>query len=479
MRLLLPVLAIFLLAIFSFPAYAASPIEIQVDPIDNVIDWNSTATFNLVVRNFQSNGDFFRLRPATFEWGQIVFDEPVVMVPANGFEQVSARLAPPRDVRINSYAVEILALAESNPEIRGSNFLKVVVTSELPKIEPDWNSLPKSVDPGSTPVNFIIKNTGSIEVSNIVAKLESPLLAQPMQFDLGTMAKGEARVVWDGSLDIPSNTASGVYDFTLTAYQSGKFVNSYAQPVEVSPKASVKIDLTEEAGFLSKTYTAAITNVGNTYTSDYFSASTPSWQRLFVYSKNNFDMVTGAVAGTVDAKWPYSLNIGEQATVVYKISFIPILALLLALLVIGYSLAWYLKQDLSIPKEITNENKALKIKITVKNGSQRPRHNVIVEDFLHTPLKLTREFAHNAVPKAIKKSGGAVRIVWRFDTVWPGEEKTITYGISSALPLVGGFLLPSAKIRTKTADNGVRVYLSNQVSVPSRIQVIEDEPKPS
>jgi hypothetical protein len=477
MRLRLLVLALIFLVIPTVFA-AESQIEIQANPVDNVVDWNGTAVYNLVVRNMMATGDYLRLRPATFEWGQMAFDEQIVLVPANGHEQVMAHLTPPRDVRIGSYAVEIVAISQEDPTIRGSTFLKLIVTSELPKVEPDWGGIPVNLEPGETPVSLILKNAGSTGISDISATLDSGLLPKPVLFDVGDLAKGEAKLVWNENLKLPLNMNVGNYDFSLSIYQSGNLVNRYVHNVEVLPKASVDVQVSEESGFLSKTFTASITNIGNTLAQDSYSADLPSWQRVFLQSKSDYDLVTGAVAGTVSAEWPYSLQQGQNATVIYRVSFVPILGLMLALLVIFYSLSWYLRQDLHISKELIGENKALKIQIIVKNDSQKPRHNVIVEDILHSPLKLTREFA-TAQPKAIRKIGGSVRILWKFDTVWPGEEKVLAYGIKSALPLVGSVILPSAKIRTRMEGNRQKVYLSNQVSVPAWIQVIEDEPKPS
>jgi hypothetical protein len=474
MRLRLLILALILLA---FPIALAEPqIEIHVTPIDNFIDWNGTATYNLVVRNLQSTGDTLRLRPATFEWGQMVFDENQITVPAGGFEQVSVKLFPPRDVSIGTYAVEVAAFSSTTPGLKGSSYLKLNVVSELPKVEPDWG-FGEELNPGERSITLILKNQGTTAVGDITAVLQSPFEA-PITLDAGNFAKGEAKVGYVGNLNIPLNTPVGDYSYRVLVSQDGWQINTYEKRVKILPKPAVDVAVTEESGFLGKTFTASITNVGNVLASDTYSVNLPRWQTLFLYSKNSHDYVTGAVAGTIDTKWPYSLDIGESTSVVYKVSFVPILGLLIALLIIFYSLAWYLKQDLSISKEIVEVNKVLKVKVIVKNNSQRPRHNVLVVDELPTPLKITRDFT-TVNPKAIKKGRGVVQLVWKFDNIWPGEEKVLAYGIKSALPLMGNVLLPSAKIKTKNEKKEAKIYLSNQVAVPSRVEVIEDNYKPS
>jgi|GEM_PF-3143774 len=473
MRSRLLVLGLLLLLI---PIVSAQGIELQVQPINNEITWDGTATYNLIVRNMQTHGDVIRLRPATFQW-DIVFDQQGFAVPGNGYEQVSVTVKPPRDVRMGTYLLEVVAISDTTPTLQSSNFLKVIVANELPKVEPEW-CIPKQYVPGPTKCSMIFKNTGSTDVSGITARLHSALLAEAVDIKIGSLAKGEAREIIETTLEVPSNAKVGPAVFMMDIYRDGELVQTHDYEVEILPNPAVDADVVEESGFLSKKFTVTLTNVGNVHASDVYEASVPTWQRLFLYSNKQHDFVTGAVAGTVSAAWPYNLAREESTTVVYTVSFVPILALLLALLIVMYSTAWYLKQDLSITKEIVGADKSLKVKLTVKNGSQRPKHNVLVIDEVPTPLRLTKDFA-TAVPKALKKVGGSMQLVWKFDTVWPGEEKILAYGFKSTLPLMGQVVLPSARIKTKTEDNRAKIYISNQVSVPGRVEVIEDEPKPS
>ena len=473
MRSRLLVLGLLLLLI---PIVSAEGIELQVQSVNNEITWDGTASYNLIVRNMQSHGDVIRLRPATFQW-DITFDQQGFSVPGNGFEQVSARVTPPKDIRMGTYLIEVVAISDSEPSIQNSNFLKVIITSELPKVAPEW-CIPQQFVPGPTECSLIFKNTGSTDVSGITAKLSSKLLSEPLNIDIGSLAKGEAREIIDTTLDVPTNAPVGPASFRMEIFKDGELVQTHDYDVEILSSPAIQTDVVEESGFLGKTFTVTLTNVGNVFASDVYEVDVPSWQRLFLYSRQGHDFVTGAAAGTVSAAWPYSLERNENTVVVYSISFVPILALLLALLVVFYSVGWYLKQDLSISKEIVGESKALKVKIIVKNSSQVPKHNVLVEDDVPTPLKVTKDFA-TLVPKAMRKTNGAIRLVWKFDTIWPGEEKVLAYGFKSMLPLMGQVVLPSARIKMRADDKRTKVYISNQVSVPGRVDVIEDEYKPS
>ncbi len=458
---------IFLLTI----GIARADLSMQITPIKSTIDWNGTALYTVTVTN-TGHDDTVRLKPSTFDWGTIIFNDYTLFVPAGSSISTKVSVGPPRDILIGNYAVEIFALLNSNPDIRTSDFLKLTVTSELPHIEPDYN-LPPDLNPGLTPLTLILKNTGTTAVDGITAKLESPLLKEPVNFDVGAMSKGEARVVWDTTLDIPLNTPAKHYDFTLSVYKNNEFMNSYTQTFSILENPSIKTEVIPEQKFLGTRYTVTLTNVGNTLGNADYRITVPSWQRFFIEGKSKPAITV--LNKNAEASWPYSLPAGASITFVYTISFMPLLALLIAILLLLYVGFWYLGQGLMISKELVHGERALKVKLNVKNNSTKPQRNIIVEDSIPTPLTLVREFA-TLHPTAIKKSDGAVKLLWKFDVIWPHEEKVLTYNLKSSLAISGTVLLPAAKIRKK-GDVGEtpKVYISNRVAVKGRIRATGSE----
>jgi hypothetical protein len=435
-------------------------LEIQVSPVKDAIDWNGTAVYDITVTGI---ADPIRLRPATFEWGSVRFDDPILTSGAS----TRVYVQPPRDVLIGNYAVEILALSYVNADIRTSDFLRLTVLSELAHIEPNWG-IPVDIEPGSVDVNLILKNTGTTAVEDITAKLSSPLLKTPVELDVGAMTKGEAREVWDETLDIPLDTPAQPYDFTLSVFRGAEFVKDYVFTPNVLEKESVKVDVFEDPKLLGKTYLVSIKNIGNTVADDYYKIEVPSWQRFFIEGK--VKPAITLIGKNAEAAWPYSLPIGASTTLAYSISFLPLLAILISLLLLLYIGFWYFGQGLSISKELSSAERALKVKLHIKNNSTKPQRNVIVEDSIPTPLTLSREFA-TLHPTAIKKTDGSVKLLWKFDVIWPHEEKILTYNMKSSLAIAGMIMLPAAKIRKK-GDIGEtpKVFLSNRVSVKGRIR---------
>lgn len=453
---------IFLLTIATISS-ARAELAVAVTPIHAAIGWDGTATYAVTVTGAD---EAVRLKASTLEWGTVRFDDYILASSGT----TKAYVQPPRDVLIGSYAVEILALLNSNPEIRASDFLKLTVTSELPHVEPNWN-IPQNLEPGPTAITLILKNTGTTAVEGITAKIESPFLNAPVELDVGAMSKSEARVVWETNLDIPLNTPAKAYALTLSIFKDGEFVNSYPYPVNILEKPSVNTDIVTEQKFLGTKYTVTLTNIGNTLANADHRITVPKWQRFFIESKSKPAITV--IGEDAEASWPYSLPIGASITFIYTISFLPLLALLISILLLLYVGVWYLGQGLSITKELVHAERALKVRLNIKNNSTKPQRNVIIEDSIPTPLTLVREFA-TLHPAAIKKSEGAVKLLWKFDVIWPHEEKILTYNLKSALGVVGTVLLPAAKIRKK-GDPGEtpKIFLSNRVAVRGRIKAEE------
>lgn len=97
---------------------SAAGVDITVIPKDNVIAWDETATYTIKITNTLGAADSFRLRPSDFYWGTLTFSEPVVYVLPGSTVNVEASFIPPRNILVGSYAVEMLAVSNTDSDIR-------------------------------------------------------------------------------------------------------------------------------------------------------------------------------------------------------------------------------------------------------------------------------------------------------------------------------------------------------------------------
>jgi hypothetical protein len=455
--------------LLGFSTVSAAELGLTHDAVKDTVAWDEAAVFTFYVQNNQVFEDTITVRPSTDLWADVRIDNPVINVAPNSIAVVTGTIRAPNDVRIGSYDLEILAISGANPDIKASDIIRLSITTELPHVDANFG-IPGNFEPGILPINIVAKNTGAMPVSGLTGVLESALLPGPVQIDIGSLDVNEARLVWEHNLDIPLNIVPGNYNFKVSIYQNGEKVSEQIKRVDILGKENLDVNVVENKGFLSTAYTVAITNIGNVDIFNSYDLPLPAWEQLFVQGKPSpgSDSVTGALF------WSYSLAPGETANIYYKISYLPILAALIATLIVLYALGWYYRQEFSVSKELgtTDQKTSLRVNLTLKNHSNTAQQNVLLEDFIPTPLKLVKEFG-TAHPALIKKVGGAVRVVWKFNTIYPGEERVVSYNMKSTLPVLGNIALPGAKVKAKI-NNQTKLYYSNAVSATGNVNISSD-----
>ena len=452
---------------FGLTMASAATVDFIITPIKDSIDWNDTAIYSLKIIN-SGPSEYLEIRPANLNWGYIKVEPSKIFVPNGGFAEVALRISPPPDIKAGPYAVEVKAYSSSKKELRGSALVKLNVISEQPHLVPQWG-IPEKIVPGQTKVNLIVKNDGALPVPETKGVLNSPLLSNPIELKIPSLKAGEAALVWNSQLDIPTNTKVGVYPFKLNIYKDNILVSENKYNTYIVPKESIKVDVSKTKSFLGTGYTVVLENVGNTEAINYYKIQIPSWQKLFLHTQLKPEIQK--LENAFEIAWPFYLNVGEKKIIKYQISYVPLLALLLAILFLSYVGAWYFRQELILTKNVLRSEKALRVKISVKNNSSKPLQHVIVEDNIPTPLKLVKA---DHRPALIKSAEGAAKLFWKYDVLWPGEEKNITYDVKSALNIVGAVILPPAKGKHGKGRE-TKTYISNSVLIRSKPPIAEFE----
>lgn len=449
----------------------AAALELTHQAVQDEIGWDGTAVFTVYVMNTGGVGDSIRLKPSDFLWGDIIFDQPTVSVFSGQVEPVTVRITPPQNVLRGVYDIEIIAISNSNPKIQTKDILRIYINSELPHLDADFG-IPAQLAPTEDKFNVILKNVGTVALSGMTASLKSDLLPTA-DMDVNFLDAGQASLIWDQNVEIPANTPPGKYNVLLDVFKDGINIGQLKKVVEILGKAKVVADESTVKGFLSETHFIQLKNIGNIQITNSYLVDVPSWQRIFIQTKPH---ATVAKYGNLaEFAWPYKLGVEEATNVSYTISYVPLLAALLAMLVVLYSLGWYFRQEISILKEVTNEtdSKSMKIKLTIRNHAPLVQSNIIVEDAIPTPLKLTKEFA-TVHPTVMKREAGAMKVLWKLGAVYPGEERVLAYNVKSSLPLLGNFILPPAKVRVKIDRKIPKQYLSNRVAVSGKGIKVEE-----
>lgn len=451
----------------------AAALELTHKAVQDTVGWDGTAVYTLYVKNDGGVGESYRLKPASFSWGDVTFDEQVVNVFSGQSEPVTVKITPPTNVLRGVYDVQIVAISNSNPDEQATEIMRMYVNSELPHLAAEFE-MPSAFAPTDDKFNVILKNVGTLALSGLTAELKSDLLPDVDNLAVGQLSAGQAALVWDKFVSIPTNTKPGKYDFTLTVFKDGEKIGTLVKKVDILGQGKVSADENIEKGFLSETHVVTLTNVGNVPVADSYAIEVPGWQRLFIHGEPKATVTK--LGSSAELAWPYSLDLDGNTTVVYTLSYVPLLAALIASLVLLFALSWYYRQEFTILKEVISEadSKSMRVKLTIRNHAPLAQNNIIVEDAVPTPLKLVKEFA-TAEPTAIRREAGAMKVLWKFGTIYPGEERVLAYNLKSSLPIMGSLVLPEAKVRVRI-DKQPKQFYSNRVTVEGKgVKVHEDK----
>lgn len=464
------VLGIFLLLSLLPAIRAEEAFSASYTAIKDSIDYNGTASYTVIIQNNQDIVDSVRM--GYVAWGTVFYDPSDFTLSPHSTARINVRVIPPRDVRIGTYAIDVPIISETDNIKKGSVSLRLNVVTELPKLEPTFG-IPNEIEPGILKLNVMLQNTGAEAVEGISAKLESKFL-EPVEMNLNNFGFKETKLIYDKEIEIPSTTSPGIYDIKLDVYQNGQILSKYVKQIQILGKENIVVDDKVEKSLLGEGHIVTIQNTGNIEANKEFTVDRPSWNKFLVSGIPKQTSVSSA-DGKVRFAWAYSLAPGATYALSYKISYVPLAVILIIALIVLSSLMWYYRREFTLTKEVASgkEAKALKIKLTIKNTKPVEQKNVVVEDYIPTPLKLVKEFT-TVTPAAIKKEAGVVKIIWKFDSIEGKGERVLSYGIRSTLGIVGMVLLPAAKLKVKI-NKVLKVFLSNKLSIKGKVQIAEEE----
>ncbi|MCJ7479114.1 MAG: hypothetical protein MUP63_02955 [Candidatus Nanohaloarchaeota archaeon QJJ-7] len=135
---------------------------------------------------------------------------------------------------------------------------------------------------------------------------------------------------------------------------------------------------------------------------------------------------------------------GEMKTVSYTVNYwAPLLLLILVLGSIGLALREYRKPH--IVKRVYRKDGTHSVHLRVENRSRKKLENVVVKDFIPSICSLVEKFDASA-PEKIRQGGETTELEWDLESLEPGEERILTYTISSQVEVEQEVTLPSAHL---------------------------------
>ncbi len=266
----------------------------------------------------------------------------------------------------------------------------------------------------------------------------------------------------------PQNVKSGKYSIYLGfKNMNGTELSNY-QYVHVKVKDSApqvttighgKVDIQIEAtdNFLSTNYKVTITNIGRERVEDTFTTTFSDFEKLFVQSTpKQSDIEENTYY------WVYGLDAGESTIINYSVSYLPLLiaGILFGIAIILFG-GFYVTK-LSVLKEIRvskgKGDKIIKIRLTLKNNSYNEQRDIILQDVIPAPLKVTRDDFGSRRPSAVKRIRNKTVLIWKFNKLEPKDEIVLSYGMKSSMEVIGKVTLPPSMASQKKGKKTTRTF---------------------
>ena len=440
------------------PAAAVSQIALSYDVVDNKIRSDEVATYTLHIQNNQEKADTIYLG-SHVPW-DVTIQPYIINIAAHGTARADVRIAAPINTNVGSYSVEIFARSRSAPAISTTELFLVNIIKNVGLVPVEGTIvIPNKVEPGAINLSITVKNNENYRLADVVATADSELFEEPYPISVGSISIRATKSV---SIPVQLRTKTpGYYDITITLSQNDEVLGTAKKRVELLEKEAVAVTREVSKGILSQQHTITIKNTGNVLVKKEEVESFSVLEKYFV-SASPAPTATKAVASREEWFWIYSLEPGDSIQIVYSVSYLSLAVILVILAVLGSLSYMYLYEEFEIKKELlfssTKEcERYIKIKLHVRNKTNKEVPNVAITDWVPTPLKIIKEFG-TLEPQVIKKEKNAVKVIWRLDKFEPKEERVLSYGTRSTLEIVGSLILPRARVSYKSNEKIKRFY---------------------
>lgn len=294
-------------------------------------------------------------------------------------------------------------------------------------------------DPESSSVDVYVKNKENFKFDNVQAKLASPFFNVEKTFMLSPYERKNITIALDKEQF--KQLLAGFY--TLDAEL--KVENQRTQYKETLRFVEKEILKTTEdsSGIIVNTRTIKKINEGNVIAKAEINQKKTILSRLFTTFSPEPDTVERK-GFLVYYSWNRDIKPGETLEISVKTNWTFPLIIIILIVIIVVLVKLYTRTNLALTKRVSfvrakGGEFALKVFITARAERYIEKINII--DRLPPLVKIYEKFGAEQPSKIDEKNR---RLVWEFDSMQPGEIKTLSYIIYSKVGVLGKFALPSA-----------------------------------
>lgn len=457
--------------------FQASAFTYFIEPINNTITKDGTATFSLLIRNTADYDDFFSISTRDVNW--LIDTEPASgLVPAGEDTEFVVELRPkPLVSEGRTYFIPVKIKSETTGfHFEEKQDFAVYVRPEF--IEPGEYPvhitpivyMDKEIDPNEkVSVRLNLKNQNLRDLEDLKVVINGEIFYKEYTTHLMPLEEKTNEILFEvDPLVTPGTRTTTItlfFEDEQKAQSSVEYdVIGYTDIME-TPSIDTLLFRTQEK--------YAFVNNGNEKGVAEKKFRINFFKRLFT----SFSPEPIREKG-IDGKTYYVIRQdldSEERLEIVIITNYRLLVVIILVIIIAIVLYYALRSPIIVVKSAEPLGKTkegvseVKVRLYLKNRSRRPLTNLRVVDNVPSIAEIEKKARLGSMePVNIGKSRKGSVARWELDVLEPYEERIITYKIKSKLKLIGGIKLPSAKARFDAKKGKERITYSKGINLVSK-----------
>ncbi len=468
-------IAFFLLIPVSFAA-----VGVQITPSNTTVNLytDQVTVLSLTVENKQNVPDTFTISFLPIEGVSITAENYRLDIGAQDSVTTKISFTPLLCAAERSQVEEIRIRSITRSDVNDAVDLLVNVIRKSSVCFSELKLNKYVFDPSETvKIQTSLLNTANIPSSQFLLKTSiSYNGASIKSYDnnvAGIDAKSSRDIENDYSLDKYASPGEYTVDVTLNDVLNN-LLDEKKIKFTVNNISKLPSDYTEKTtslGILSIGVTVKVRNDGNTPSpSFYVTESIP------FFAGDLFEPETPVTfTNTSDVRIIYSwfvpsLNPGQEVTINYRFILWKAWIVLIVVAAAVY-LAFKYVFKIFVIKKTTHIGKLspgseVAITIDVRNRTLREIREIVVRDFVPSLVKVVSKF--DTMRATVNETRGGTEVLWRIDSLKPGEERVLSYRIKPNVEITGSLRLPNALVKYAGRNRERKTALSNSLFIKAR-----------
>lgn len=443
--------------------------QIGVEPIDNSILSNESATFKLTITNFERTSQRFQIYTLDPNW-VVRVEPPLSTVEPSSVQEHTLVIRPTSSISYGSEGMTVLVKHLDSGVIQKENLVIHVEDPNrqpgqfVPSVKLDLEK-PAEIDPRQPfKIGVNLRNRNGLDIKNMTLEINSPLFEKSMQLDLEPT--GEKTLEFSFNLD--PRQVSGEYNLNTKLLLDGKQVNEVKSSFTIATIKDMVENVADKDLFFRSETQVKVTNKGNGEDTHQIKLKTSLFRSIF--SSTEPKVSTEKIGGERYYVWNVTLTPAESTTVT-RVENYRLLIIILIIVFIAVLLYYLMRSPVIAVKETISlsdngEKSNLKVRIFIKNRTGKQLDAVSVIDRIPSIASyVPKETLGMVSPtKVVKTEKKGVMLKWELDILEPYEERILSYTLVSKLKIIGKLRLPNGKVHFNSKSGKERVTFTKNIS---------------